>query len=293
MTFDQTLALAPSTGKRNRMFFPHLSSTCRDDLRLIIFPPHVLLLLVLLFTLDRLPVSAQETATSAPASSSVLSKMEAGFSNGQVVHTIQLSGTVTRHAGSAQDSGTINLIASADGSSQVKLVLTSTGTIVETQETIGVNRSCNRSGSVGVVHDSSGFSCSMPLVWFLPQVTLQSAVLSPSLGTTYQGIQNTAWGACHVVTSQVIPDSATKATVSFAQLQKLSSATLYLDSAATLPRALTFVVPPSSGTSGNSVEILYSNYRNISGVLIPTHIERHLNGSLELALEISQVSILN
>jgi hypothetical protein len=46
-----------------------------------------------------------------------------------------------------------------------------------------------------------------------------------------------------------------------------------------------------SVTTGIPVSIAYSNYRSTSGVMVPYHIQRYVNGSLVIDVSISAVSI--
>lgn len=233
------------------------------------------------------------TTTSGATATTVLDQMANSFSGGTAVHRIELTGTATFHAGSLQDSGNVTLIAAADGTSELQLTLTSTGAKSETQTAATASRTCQWSGSDGVAHDASTSNCLTGLVWFLPQITLQPAAPLPVLEASYGGVQSTPWGLCHVLTNQVTLGSSVASSKAATQIQKQSATTLYLDSSTALPKAMRFQLLSDSATQQIAVEVHYSNYRTFSGVAVPGHIERYLNGSLELAIDITQASILN
>lgn len=283
-----------STFKRmHRSIGPQVRTVCRYVCGLKWLLYRCCFPLLVLCSFIQLPVSAQTPPPPPTTASTVLSQMATVFSSGQVIHSIQLSGNATFYAGSLHDSGTATLIASADGSSQLKLALAS-GTRTETQTPADTTRSCQWSGVDGVAHDGSNASCWNPVVWYLPQITLQPSAFSPFLGTNYEGLQSTTtFGPCQVIMSQVIPTSSVAKGPAATQIQNFSSATLFIDATGFYPRGLLYELLSDSGSRRIAVEARYTNYRSISGVLVPTHIERYLNGSLQLAMDITQVSILN
>jgi hypothetical protein len=222
----------------------------------------------------------------------ILTQISAAFSNGIQVGSVQLNGTIERYAGSATESGTVILTANADGTDQMQMNLSS-GMRSESQTAIGVNRSCQWSGLDSVVHDSTGPTCWPALIWFLPQLSLQPGKLPVLLGTIDGGIQTTSNGTLEVLQNYVIASSFSKNSAAALQIQKLSTTLLLVDPQSMLPKALDYTLLSESGSAVISVEIRFSNYQRLAGLMLPTHIERYLNGGLELAMDISQATILN
>ncbi len=68
---------------------------------------------------------------------------------------------------------------------------------------------------------------------------------------------------------------------------------LFIDPVSFLPRLLAYSIHSDSGSAVISVEIRFSNYQRMAGLMIPTHIERRLNGSPEYTIDITQASVLN
>lgn len=237
-------------------------------------------------------VASREAIAQTATAGSLLGQISAAFSNGAPIGSVQLSGRVERHTGSSTDSGTITLSGSADGSTQIQMNLLA-GLRTESQTAIGITRSCQWSGPDGVNHDSSGPNCWPALVWFLPQMSVQPAKLSPLLSATDGGIETTTAGAFHVLRSQLVATSFSKSNSVVSQIQAHSMSLLFLDPVSMLPKLLDYTVHSDSGSAVISVEVRYSNYQRLAGLMIPTHIERRLNGGLEYAIDIAQASVLN
>jgi hypothetical protein len=76
-------------------------------------------------------------------------------------------------------------------------------------------------------------------------------------------------------------------------LQQLSAEDIYLSTSTYLPVALVFQTHPDSDALTNIlIEIDFSNYQSINGVLIPLSVRKYLNGSLFLDITI-QSAVLN
>jgi len=67
---------------------------------------------------------------------------------------------------------------------------------------------------------------------------------------------------------------------------------MYLDSASLLPVAITFNVHPDvdAGTDV-AAEVRFSDYRLVSGIRVPFHVQEFLNGGLVLDLEFQTVTL--
>jgi hypothetical protein len=237
-------------------------------------------------------LSAQVTSSPPADAGTLLAGLAATFSNVQSIGSVQLNGTVQRYTGSTSDSGPVALTANADGSNQIRLEL-SEGTRTELQTAADASRSCQWSGSDGVMHDSSGSNCWTAVVWFLPQIALQPARPSPILGTNYEGMQSTAEGTFYVLENHLIVSPGKTPAAVTSQIQNQSATTLYLDATTLLPSVLDYTVLSDSGSTAISVEVRYSHYQRLSGLMIPGRIERYLDGSLELAIDVNQATILN
>jgi outer membrane lipoprotein-sorting protein len=70
--------------------------------------------------------------------------------------------------------------------------------------------------------------------------------------------------------------------------QQLSTMDFYLYAGTLLPVATVFTAYPDTGAGTNiNVEIDFSNYQSLSGVLVPLHIQRYSQGNLLVDITVS------
>jgi len=73
--------------------------------------------------------------------------------------------------------------------------------------------------------------------------------------------------------------------------QHLSTEDFYLDSTTLLPLAITFQVHPDLDAATDiPAEVDFANYQPVSGVLVPFHIQRQLNGGVVLDLTVGSAA---
>lgn len=74
--------------------------------------------------------------------------------------------------------------------------------------------------------------------------------------------------------------------------QRVSTSDFFLDSASLLPVALTFNAHPDDDANTDiSVELDFSNYQPVSGVLVPLHMQKLISGGLVLDLVVTNASM--
>jgi hypothetical protein len=239
------------------------------------------------------PAAYAQGATPQRASSgNVLGQLSAAFSGGRVVQEIQLSGNATWHVGSLEDFGTVSRTASKDGYSQMQLVLSTTGQRSETQTGAGPSADCQWAGADGVAHEVDSGNCWKPMLWFLPAFSLQSSLLPSYLETVDLGL-GTVGSSTNVyrhVQSQLVFSSLPSTQTT--DIVQRSASDLYLDPASLMPSVLTYTVHPDNGSQVNiSIEIRYSDYRKMNGAMIPYRIQRYVNGSLQLDIQLDFVQL--
>lgn len=249
-------------------------------------------ILSLSFTLAIACSMACAQSLSGPTASSVLSGMNSAFSGrGQIVSSVELSGTAHIYEGAATDSGPATLTVNMTGGDSLQLQL-SRGTRTEKQTSASDDRNCTWSRSDGVSHAGFSGNCWIAVFPFLPQMSLQTGGLSGNLGTQFLGLEKSKRGTFYVIQNQPIVAPGKTPAAMTALIQKQSTTGLYIDPATLLPSALDYTMHSDSGAVALSVEMRYSNYQRLSGLMIPTRIERYLNGSLELAIDVTQATIL-
>jgi len=253
---------------------------------------HALLLGIGFLNLHTLAVPAQQTTPQGTNAYALLSQLTAAFSRGQLVQQVQLSGTATWYAGSQEDSGSVNLTASTDGSSQMQLSLDHTGQRTETETGVGSSAVCQWAGPDGVAHQADARNCWKPALWFLPAMSLQSSRLSTYLGLTDLGsgtVGNSPSIYRHLQ-GRLIFNSFSAAHT--ADIARESTTDFGLDPVSLLPSVLAYSVHPDNGAATTiAIEIHYSDYRLVDRVQIPFHIQRYVNGALQLDIVVRSAQV--
>ena len=213
----------------------------------------------------------------------MLLKASQAFVGTQSASAATLTGQVEVYAGSAQETGSVTLVAHSDGSSSMNLQLGS-GARAETQNTFSNGQGCSWSAEDGVAHPSAAHNCQLPLAWFLPEVAFFSAQLPTSGATTLLPGSNTVhW-------SKLTPTSATADLTSL--LGHIGQYDLEFDPSTFLPSRLSYAAHPDANAGVDiPVSIAYSDYRTVNGVAIPFRIQRYFNGTLSLDISLSDAVI--
>lgn len=222
----------------------------------------------------------------------ISNQLSESFSGKKLVQQVQLSGNAIWHTGGTEDTGTISLSAKSNGSSQMKVSLSAAGEKTESQTGIGLGARCQWTGSSGALHGSSSSGCAIITLWFLPALSMQSSLLPSNLLIADQGIETIGQGATlyhhlqiHLATANTSNRIATAAAAQ-------SKTDIGLNTESNLPAILAYSVRPDNGSPVViSVEVRYSDYRAVDGVQIPFHIQRYVNGALQLDILISSAQI--
>lgn len=201
--------------------------------------------------------------------------------------SIVLDGTFTSAEGSLTQNGSAHLTVGSDGTSLVNLSR-SAGPISESRSVSSGMPACTWTDHENVVHNASFLNC-LPPAWFFPTLTLLSANSGASAASwTPSSVVSDALGD-HLRFQFTLPNS--DGTPQDPQLS--SPLELVLASDTHLPQYALFTLHPDNpGVYADiPVRVAYSDYRNISGAMIPFHIQRYVNGSLVLDLAITTASV--
>jgi hypothetical protein len=208
------------------------------------------------------------------------------FSSVGFVKSVEMAGTAMWHYGSDEQTGRVALTAFANGQSQMTLHL-SRGTRIETQNTFtDADRTCTWTGFDGIAHNVSPHNCWLSTVWFLPQITLQAGAGAPDGFISFAATSDSNTIILHSVRRMTaVRDSKTTDLV-----VSLSSVDLGIDYASGLPQWLLFNIhPDNDGGTNLPVEVDFSDYRTTNGITVPFHIQKLINHTLVLDLQISTV----
>ncbi len=233
------------------------------------------------------PLAAgQNQPPSDPQAVAFAAQSIAALTGGTTISDVTLTGNATWNGGET-DSGTATLRALGSSESRIDLALTSatrteirdtqTGTPLG-QWTISSN---NASG-----HFASQ-NCWTDPVWFFP--ALGSLALGPNVVLSYIS-QETRNGES-VQHIQSYAYQANWPSVPGPTPQQLSSMDFYLDATTLLPAVIVFNVHPDNDATTNLlVEIDFTNYQTVNGVVVPMHIQKYQQGNLMVDLVLSAAS---
>jgi hypothetical protein len=246
--------------------------------------------LALAFFLLWIPFTAfsQQAAIQNPQAVALTAQAMAALTGPTQVSDITLTGTATRTAGSDIESGSVTLKALGNPNSRLDLVLTS-GTSSEIRNASNGTPQGSWIGLDGVSHAFSMHNCITDAAWFAPQLSVLSQLSNPNLIASYVGPETRNGAAVQHLHFAIQSATADPRGL----LQSLSAEEVYLDASTFLPVAFAFNTHPDNDELTNiPVEIDFSNYQPVNGAQIPFHVQKFLNGTLLLDLNI-QSAVLN
>jgi hypothetical protein len=207
--------------------------------------------------------------------------------SGLPVSDLLLNADVLWIVGGTRASGTATL--KAKGANQARLDI-ATGTVSRSEIRNDANGADGQwIGSDGARHPIALHNCWTLAPWFAPHALVQAmsgsnAVLRYVGRETRNGIP-----ADHV---QFHPASTEKNPRLAQELEKLALSEVFFDASTHLPAALLFNTHPDNDDSRDiPVEIRFADYRDVDGVMVPFHIQRYLQGVLNLDLTVTAAAI--
>jgi hypothetical protein len=134
----------------------------------------------------------------------------------------------------------------------------------------------------GSYDSMAAHNCMTDAAWFFPALSILSQLSNPNLTATYIGQETrNGVGVYHLRLSIQSPADPS------GLLQQLSAEDVYLSGSTYLPVALVFQTHPDNDALTNIlVEVDFSNYQSINGVLIPFGVQKSINGSMFLDITI-------
>jgi len=247
--------------------------------------------LVLSLSLFVASFSVAQTSTVSDLQALTLAERSiAAMTAGSAVSDVTLSGSATWVAGSDTETGPATLTAKGTTESRVDLNL-SGGERTEVRSSADGSPQGDLIKDGGAATVEAAHNCFTDTAWFFPPLSSLAELSVSGFLASYMGQESLNGIAVqHLRIWQSVSSqdaSAAKAII------HLSTIDWYLDSATFLPVAAKFTThPPETFGVDMPVEILFSNYQRVNGVLLPLHIQKLLNGGLTLDLTISS-AVLN
>jgi hypothetical protein len=120
----------------------------------------------------------------------------------------------------------------------------------------------------------------------IPALSMVSEQASPMVEITASG-QSSVAGAPADVISLSLPTSSDPHQVQF--FRESTRRSFYIDRLSGLISKLEYPLYPENGGPRAKIEIFYSDYRNVSGVMVPFHQTTYLDGTLQSELVLTSV----
>lgn len=235
------------------------------------------------------PALPQQVAASAPDPQLLLQKSLAAMIGNTPLTDIVLSGTARRIAGSDDESGTVTLKALTNGSSRMDLSLSS-GSRTQVYSVSSDGPAGSWSGPGAVAHPAALHNLWTNHSWFFPAFALATFLSSPNYSVAYIGQETKDGEPVIHLSASFTPPKVSAKTANF--IQHLSQTEIFLDPNSLLPVAITFNTHPDDNAALDiPVEVHFSQYQMVAGAQIPFHVQKYLNNSLFLDLQLQSASI--
>jgi hypothetical protein len=215
----------------------------------------------------------------------------AALTGGHSITDVTLTGSAHRIAGSDDETGSATLKAVAPGASSQSLSLSS-GPRTEILNSAAVPPTGSWSGPDAVVHPVAFHNLLAGPSWFFPAFALAASSSASGATLTYIGHEtHNGQAAEHVTVTQSLPASLQ---ATFPLYPHITQLDFFLDSTTFLPAALDFNIHPDGNELVDiPVEIRFTGYTTVSGAQIPFHIQKLIDNSLTLDIQIQNASINN
>jgi hypothetical protein len=256
------------------------------------------------------PTTTSPPAASDPQAVTLLQNSLTALTGGFPITDVTMTGTITVNKGSTTESGTVTLIATAVGQSQLTVALPS-GTWVTTENFATNPRTSSQTGPSGTTQDTAPEDLMGPHpAWFCPAMVI-GAVAPQSYVASYVGQETNGASSIRHISfwPQTESDSSITAPQPVGQ-QVLTGPTppprlypgqeeLYLDSSSLLPEGLTIRIRGYTAKNGApdptkpailEETILFSGYRVVQGREAPFHIEMSAVGSPLMDIQVSSIA---
>jgi hypothetical protein len=243
-------------------------------------------LLLISSTSSGIPQS-QTTTTSSPQAATLLAQSAKALAGTTAVNDVTLSGTAEWIAGSDDEIGTATY-KGLSGSYRLDLTFRNR-TRSEIVSPVNGLPSGKWTGLDGNSHAIAMHNLNSDPGWF-PALTLGNLISSPNSILTYVGQETrNASSVIHIGAYQQSPNISADVA---SKMQHLTQVEIYLDATTFLPVSYTYNSHPDDNALLDlPTEIRYADYQNVSGIQMPFHIQKYVNGTLAIDLQLQNVSL--
>ena len=248
-------------------------------------------LFLLLFFVASLSVAQTPTSSStsspAPSGLSVLQSSFQALTGNTTIADVTLTGSAEWIAGSDEETGTATYKATA-GANRLDMTF-SGGSRSEFRSSDSTGPTGAWIGLNGVSQPISNHNLLVDPGWF-PIFTLGNIISSGNSVLVYIGRETrNDVSVIHLRSSQQFPNVAANSSSIYPHLTQID---IYLDSSTLLPVSYLFNDHPDNNAAADiSTEIRYSDYRNVSGSQVPFHLQKFINNSLTVDIQVQNASL--
>jgi hypothetical protein len=235
-------------------------------------------------------VLAQGSPQSDPQAVSYANQAMTALLNGVVVTDVTLSGNAVWTSGTDSETGTATAYGKTNVESRLDLAL-SGGNRSELRNSTGGSPQGAWINAGGQSTPSASQNCWTDAVWFFPALTSLSAVnTDPTLVMVYVGLETqNGRPVQHLQSYHYIASRLSKVTTF---TQQMSTVDYFLDAQTLVPLSITFNAHPDDDATTNiAVEVDYSSYQLVNGILIPFHVTKLWQGNPLLDFRVINVVV--
>lgn len=209
---------------------------------------------------------------------------------GKTFSTLTLSGTTTWVAGSLQDAGTVVLKLSTDGSTSE---VWSLGTMRHsvTQTAFSSSRTCSYTDAARGPHELSDANCLRAVPWFAPWSSVlfsSGGLVAKTPSTQVFGTLDTASQLTYITSLDLASSTPSSAQ---SQLQRYTAFRVSFAPLTSLPSELDYEQALDSDPAHTiQYKTIYSDYRLDAGYMVPHHIQRYVQRTLQADVIITSVT---
>jgi hypothetical protein len=232
---------------------------------------------------------AATASTSDPSAITLAQQSVAALTGGAPVTDVTLNANVISVLGSDGETGTGTLLAKGTTESSVNLNLSGgTRSDIRTVSNGGPAGEWSKNGATTPTHYSLHNSLT-DAAWFFPALSSLTQTANPNFVFKYIGQeQYNGTNVQHLRVFQIFPSD----TSNMLQASRTSAMDFYLDAGSFLPMAAAFKVHPDSDMNTDiPVEIRFANYQAVSGIQVPFHMQRFLNGTVMLDITVTGAQV--
>jgi hypothetical protein len=228
---------------------------------------------------------SQRTVAAEPQGVTALMQAFGAMVGTASLNDLTLTGTARHIAGSDDETGTVVLKALATGQSRMDNTFPSG----QSSEIRSYDSNGNQAGAWigpdGISHPMSSHNVMTSSAWFLPALALGEILSSKNVTVTPVGAETKEGVSVnHLTITQPFLDGPTDVV---ALMEHLSQMDVFLDATTNLLIALDFNIHPDNNALLDiPVEVRFSDYTSVNGVQVPFHIQKYLNNSLVLDIQL-------